>query len=228
LAQEETRERIRADIARAGLNNWGRIASWDCVQISVSPRLPQHAGRTIAELAAEWGADPIDAVCDCVRLDQGATRVLVTAMAENDVRALIAAPSVLVGSDGNCVATEGIVSQGLQHPRFYGTFPRVIDHYVRELKLLPLEQAIHKMTGATARALRLADRGLLQGGYRADIALFDPENFRERATYAKPHQYPSGERTTVIVNGTIVVDGATHTGALPGRVLRRAADGRVG
>ncbi|MGP0090586.1 MAG: N-acyl-D-amino-acid deacylase family protein [Xanthobacteraceae bacterium] len=228
LAQKATRERIRGDIARAGLNNWGRIASWDCVQISVSPRLPQHAGRTIAELAAEWGADPVDAVCDCVQEDQGATRVLVTAMAEDDVRALIRSPLALVGSDGNCVATEGVVSQGLPHPRFYGTFPRIIDHYVRELKLLPLERAIHKMTGASARALRLADRGLLREGHRADITLFDPEDFRERATYARPHQYPSGDRTTVIVNGTIVVDNATHTGALPGRVLRREANGGVG
>jgi N-acyl-D-amino-acid deacylase len=227
LAQKETRERIRADVARAGLNNWGRIASWDCVQISVSPRLPQHAGRTIAELAAEWGTDPVDAVCDCVRQDQGATRVLVTAMAEDDVRSLVRSPLALVGSDGNCVATEGVVSQGLPHPRFYGTFPRIIDHYVRELKLLPLERGIHKMTGASARALRLADRGLLREGYRADITLFDPEDFRECATYAKPHQYPSGDRTTVIVNGTIVVDDATHTGALPGRVLRRRADGGV-
>jgi N-acyl-D-amino-acid deacylase len=84
------------------------------------------------------------------------------------------------------------------------------------------------MTGATARALRLKDRGLLKAGYRADIAMFDPADFKDRATYADPHQYPSGVRTTVIVNGTIVVADATHTGALPGQVLRRVADGSVG
>ena len=83
------------------------------------------------------------------------------------------------------------------------------------------------MTGATARALKLTDRGLLRPGYRADIAIFDPADFEDRATYADPHQYPSGARTTVIVNGTIVVENATHTGALPGRVLRRGADGGV-
>ena len=99
-------------------------------------------------------------------------------------------PLALVGSDGNCVATYGTVGQGMPHPRFYGTFPRVIGHYVRERGLLPLELAIHKMTGATARALKLADRGLLQQGYRADIAIFDPADFRDRATYADPHQYP--------------------------------------
>jgi len=83
------------------------------------------------------------------------------------------------------------------------------------------------MTGATARALRLADRGLLKEGYCADLAIFDPADFKDRATYANPHQYPSGKRTTVIVNGTIAVDAAAHTGALPGKVLLRAKDGSV-
>ena len=84
------------------------------------------------------------------------------------------------------------------------------------------------MTGATARALKLKDRGLLKEGFRADVAIFDPDDFRDRATYQDPHQYPTGARTSVIVNGTIVVENATHTGALPGQVLRRAPDGAVG
>jgi N-acyl-D-amino-acid deacylase len=136
-------------------------------------------------------------------------------------------PEPLVGSDGNCVATYGTVSQGMPHPRFYGTFPRVLDHYSRQEGLMPLETAVNKMTGATARALRLADRGLLRRGYRADVTIFDPIDFKEKATYADPHQYPSGDRTTVIVNGQIVVENAVHTGALPGKVLRREADGSV-
>jgi N-acyl-D-amino-acid deacylase len=115
----------------------------------------------------------------------------------------------------------------MPHPRFYGTFPRIIDHYVRARRVLPLEGAIHKMTGATAKVLKLKDRGILCEGFRADVAVFDPADFRDRATYQDPHQYPSGGRTTVIVNGTIVVDDATHTGALPGRVLRRNRDGTV-
>ncbi len=228
LAHRETRTRIGADIAREGLNNWGRIPSWGAVQISVSPHLPQHAGRTIAALAAERGQDPIDTLCDYLIEDRGATRVLITAISEDDVRDLVRSPLALVGSDGNCVATYGTVSQGMPHPRFYGTFPRVLGHYAGELGLLPLELAIHKMTGATARALKLADRGLLREGYRADIAVFDPADFRDRATYADPHQYPSGTRTSVIVNGTIVVENATHTGALPGHVLRRDRSGAVG
>jgi N-acyl-D-aspartate/D-glutamate deacylase len=227
LPVEQTRERIRKDIARDGLNNWGRIPSWDCVQISISPNLPQYAGRTIAQLALDRGHDPIDVVCDYLLEDRGATRVLVISIAEDDIREIVRSRSALVGSDGNCVATYGTVGQGMPHPRFYGTFPRVIGRYVKEQKLLSLETAIHKMTGATAQALHLADRGVLKDGYRADITLFDPDDFADRSTYGDPHQYPTGVRTTVIVNGTLVVENAQHTGATPGRVLRRSAAGSV-
>jgi N-acyl-D-aspartate/D-glutamate deacylase len=198
------------------------------VQISISPHLPQHAGRTIGALAAERGQDPIDIVADYLIDDRGATRVLVTSISEDDIRAIVASPLALVGSDGNCVATYGTVSQGMPHPRFYGTFPRIISHYVGEQGLLPLELAVHKMTGATARALKFKDRGLLREGSRADVTIFDPADFRDRATYADPHQYPSGDRTSVIVNGVVVVENATHTGALPGMVLRRDRVGQVG
>ena len=227
LALPATRARIRDDIARDGLNNWGRIPSWDAIQISITPNLPEHAGATIAGLARARGQDPIDTLCDYLIADKGATRVLVTSIAEDDVRTLVRAPEALVGSDGNCVGTTGVTSQGLPHPRFYGTFPRILDRYVRAERLLPLEHAIHKMTGGTAAALKLADRGLLKPGWRADVTIFDPADFKERATYERPHQYPSGDRTTVIVNGVVVVDAAKHTGAVPGRVLRRAADGTV-
>ena len=227
LALAETRTRIRAEIERDGLNNWGRVPSWDSVRVSVSPNLPQYAGRTFAALASLRRQDPIDTVCDYLLEDKGATRVLVTSISEDDVTDIMASPLALIGSDGNCVATYGTVAQGLPHPRFYGTFPRVIDRYVRHLGALPLERAIHKMTGATARALKLRDRGLLRAGYCADVTIFDPEDFKDRATYTDPHQYPSGPRTTVIVNGTVVVEDAAHTGALPGKVLRRGVDGGV-
>ena len=223
----DTRARIRADIAEHGLNNWGRIPSWDCVRISITPHLPQFAGRTIADLARERGQDPIDTLCDYLVEDKGATRVLVTSISEDDVRELLRSPTALVGSDGNCVATYGTVSQGMPHPRFYGTFPRVLGRYVHQERLLPLELAIHKMTGASARALKLADRGLLHEGLAADVTIFDPADFEDQATYAKPHQYPTGPRTTVIVNGVVVVESAAHTGAVPGKVLRRDLGGRV-
>jgi N-acyl-D-amino-acid deacylase len=228
LALSESRERIRAEIERSGLNNWGRIPSWDSVQISISPHLPQHAGETFGQLAASRGRDPVDVVCDYLIEDRGATRVLITSIAEEDIREIVRSPKALVGSDGNCVADYGVTSQGMPHPRFYGTFPRIIGHYVHDEQLLPLEAAVRKMTGATAEALRLRDRGLIKEGYRADIAIFDPADFKDRATYADPHQYPSGARTTVLVNGVVVVENARHTGATPGTVLRRAADGSVG
>src|SRR6516165_2800041 len=228
LAHPEIRLRLKAEIAEHGLNNWGRIPSWDAVQISLSPRLPKTAGQTVASLAATRSCDPIDQICDHLIADHGATRVLVTSMSEDDIRTIVRSPTALVGSDGNCVATYGIVSQGLPHPRFYGTFPRIIGRYVHDERLIPLERAIYKMTGGPAKALKLRDRGLLREGYGADVTIFDPDDFKDEATYEMPHRYPSGARTTVIVNGTIVIANASHTGATPGAVLRRAADGSVG
>ena len=227
LAEPQMRARIAQEIAENGLNNWGRIPDWDCVQISISPTRPETAGKTIAQLAAAEGRDPIDQLCAHLIADNGATRVLITSISEDDIRTIVRDHTALVGSDGNCVATYGTVSQGMPHPRFYGTFPRIISRYVGEDHLLPLEAAVHKMTGATAKALKLRDRGLLKEGWRADVAIFDPDDFKDLATYADPHRYPSGARTTVIVNGVIVIDNATHTGATPGLVLRRSPDGSV-
>jgi N-acyl-D-aspartate/D-glutamate deacylase len=115
----------------------------------------------------------------------------------------------------------------MPHPRFYGTFPRVLGRYVHREKVTSLQHAIFKMTGATARALRLNDRGLLREGWCADVTLFEPEVFLDLSTYQDPHRYPAGQRTTVLVNGVVVIDHAVHTGALPGRVLRRNSQGRV-
>jgi N-acyl-D-aspartate/D-glutamate deacylase len=228
LAEKQQRARIAQEIAESGLNNWGRIPDWGCVQVSISPARPETAGKTVAQLAAAEGNDPIDQLCDHLIADNGATRVLITSIGEDDIRAIVRDRTALVGSDGNCVATYGTVNQGMPHPRFYGTFPRIISRYVGDERLLPLEAAVHKMTGATAKALKLKDRGLLREGWRADAAIFDPADFRDLATYADPHRYPSGARTAVIVNGVIVIDNATHTGATPGVVLRRAPDGSVG
>src|SRR5246127_4098269 len=178
LALPETRARIRAEVADHGLNNWGRIPSWEAVQISISPRLPETAGQTVAALATARGCDPIDQICDHLIADSGATRVLVMSISEDDIRTIVRSPTAFVGSDGNCVATYGIVSQGMPHPRFYGTFPRIIGRYVHDERLLPLERAIYKMTGGPAKALKLRDRGLLKEGYRADVTIFDPHDFR--------------------------------------------------
>ena len=111
------------------------------------------------------------------------------------------------------LAPYGITGQGKPHPRFYGTFVRVLGHYVRDLGLMPLHTAVHKMTGGSAAALRLVDRGTLTEGNWADVTVFDPDTVAEVATYDEPHQYATGI-STVVVNGEVVIDEAAHTGAL--------------
>jgi N-acyl-D-amino-acid deacylase len=163
-------------------------------------------------------------VCDYLIADRGHTRILITSMAEDDVQTILRAPDTLVGSDGTALAPYGITGQGKPHPRFYGTFARVLGHYVRDLGLLSLPQAVYKMTGGAARALRLIDRGLLREGYWADITLFDPHTIIDNATFDHPHQYATGI-STVLVNGEVVIDAGEHTGVLPGHVLRRGLHG---
>lgn len=175
-------------------------------------------------MARRDGVEPIDLVCDLFEADAGATFVVVCSMDEADVQALLRSPAVLVGSDGRAVAPDSVAGQGRPHPRFYGTFPRVLGHYARDLGLLSLPEAVHKMTGAPARVLGLVERGLLREGHWADITTFDPATIIDRATYEDPHRYPWGIGT-VIVNGVVVVDSGQHTGARPGRVLRRGPAG---
>lgn len=168
--------------------------------------------------------EPIDLVCDLLDADAGATYVVVCSIDEADVQAPLRSPRVLVGSDGRAVAPDSVAGQGRPHPRFYGTFPRVLGHYARDLGLLSLPEVVHKMTGAPARILGLVERGLLREGYWADITTFDSATIIDRATYEDPHRYPRGIGT-VIVNGAVVVDSGQHTGARPGHVLRRGRPG---
>ena len=136
LAEPAVRERMRAEIAENGLNNFGRIPSWDAVRIAISPHQPQFAGRTIADIAAARAADPLDCVCDYLIADRGHTRIVVESMSEEDVQQIVRSQSVLVGSDGTSLAPYGTTGQGKPHPRFYGTFPRVLGRYVRDLGLM--------------------------------------------------------------------------------------------
>ncbi len=221
LGSVDVRARVRAEVDAGGLNNFGRIPSWDAVRISISPDRPQYAGRTVAEIAGEEGTDPLAAALDYLVADRGQTRVLVSSISEDDIRTLIASPSVMVGSDGNAVAPYGTTGQGKPHPRFYGTFARILGRYVRELGLLSPEIAIHKMTGASTKALGLAGRGLLREGFAADITVFDAAEIAETATYQDPHSYAAGI-DRVIVNGETVFADGEHTGARPGTMLRRA------
>ena len=224
LGQRDHRTRLREDIARSGLTNFGRIPSWDVVRVAVSPHLPEHAGRTLGDIARARAVDPLDAVCDFIVTDRGETRILITSMDEPDVRAITGAPWVLAGSDANALAVTGVTSQGKPHPRSYGTHARLLGPCVRELKLFTLEAAVHKTTGGAARALGLVDHGVLREGFRADVAVFDPVLIADQSTYAEPHRYATGV-STVLVNGEVVVDGGDHTGLLPGRVLRLGVDG---
>jgi N-acyl-D-aspartate/D-glutamate deacylase len=223
LGEPAVRERIRSEITAHGLNNFGRIPSWEAVRIAISPHQPEFVGRTIAAIARARAADPLDTVCEYLIADRGHTRIVVESMSEEDVQEIVRAESVLVGSDGTALAPYGTTSQGKPHPRFYGTFPRVLGHYVRDLGLLSLPKGVYKMSGGSAAALGLSDRGLLREGYRADICIFDPEVIADRATYEDPHRYAAGI-STVIVNGVVVIDAGEHTGALPGQVLRRGRD----
>jgi N-acyl-D-aspartate/D-glutamate deacylase len=220
LGRAEARARIRADLARDGLTNFGRIPSWDVVRVAIAPHQPQEAGLTLGEIARRRRADPLDAVCDFLVADRGATRILITSMSDQDVHEITATPWVLVGSDANSLATSGVTGQGKPHPRSYGTHARLLGTFVRDLGLLSLPVAIHKTTGASAAALGLRDRGVLREGCWADVAVFDPARIADLATYDNPHRYAVGV-STVVVNGEVVVDGGDHTGALPGRLLRR-------
>jgi len=224
LADPKARADIRAEIAARGLNAFGRIPSWAAVRVTMSPAEPETVGHTIDSVARRLECDPVDALCAILLADHGATRGLVDAMREEDVRVFIACPWVLVGSDGRAFGPGGPLSHELPHPRFYGTFPRVLGHYTRELGLLTLPQAIHKMTGGPAAALSLIDRGVLRPGAAADIVVFNPTLIADRATFDEPRRYPAGI-AHVIVNGARVIDNGAHTGMHPGRVLRRTPGG---
>jgi N-acyl-D-aspartate/D-glutamate deacylase len=227
LGSRDVRSRLRDEIARRGLTNFGRIRTWDAVRIAVSPNLPGEAGHTLGDIARRRGVDPFDAVCDVILTDRGATRILITSMSEEDVRAITATPWVLMGSDGNAIAPTGVTGRGKPHPRYYGTHARTLGQCVRDLGWLTLPQAVHKVTGGSAAALGLSGRGVLREGYAADVAVFDPTRIADRATYDDPHQFATGV-STVIVAGEVVIDGGDHTGALPGRVLRRQSHRGVG
>ncbi len=222
LRVRDERTRIRDEIARSGLTNFGRIPSWDVVRVAISPQMPENAGRTLGDIARSRGVDPIDAVADYVVADRGETRILITSMTDADVREITRTAWVTVGSDGNALAVTGVTGQGKPHPRYYGTHAHVLGPCVRDLKLLTLEAAVAKMTGVAARALGLRDRGVLSAGAWADVVVFDPVRIADRSTYEEPHCYAAGV-STVLVNGEVTIDGGDHTGALSGRVIRRAA-----
>jgi N-acyl-D-amino-acid deacylase len=184
------------------------------VLIASAPAHPEYEGKTIAELAAAFGLSAEEAARKVDSDEGGRTIAILDLMDEDDVRTVMRHPTTMIGSDG-------IALGGKPHPRLYGTFPRVLGHYARELGLLPMEEAVHRMTGMAAEKFGLRDRGILRPGAFADLVIFDPASIIDTGTYQEPKRYPTGI-VHVFVNGTVVVRGGRHAGARPGRALRHS------
>jgi len=166
--------------------------------------------------------DALDVLFDILIEQGGSVPTVFAHHTEQDMRLALVQPWCSIGSDGSAYAIEGPLRRGNPHPRNFGTFPRVLGVYVREAKILRLEDAVRKMTSLNAAKLGIQDRGLLRAGNFADLTLFDPEKVIDTATYTQPFQYSEGI-SYVIVNGQVVLDGDKHTGAQPGRALRRGS-----
>ena len=178
-----------------------------------------YQGKRINEIADEMRTSPADAILQLVEKAEGRAGAIFFGMREPDVEFALTRPWTTIGSDGSALSPDGILARSSPHPRSYGTFPRVLGHYVRERKSLSLAEAIRKMTSLPAARLKLRDRGTLAPGMKADVVVFDPMTISDRATFDTPHQLSTGIRW-LVVNGEIVLADGLHTNAKPGRVLR--------
>ncbi|HKB11388.1 MAG TPA: D-aminoacylase [Vicinamibacterales bacterium] len=227
LKDPATRERIKRDMDDAAAtsweNQWYGANGGDGVMISsvLDPALRKYEGMTLSEIGKAMGKDPRDAVIDLVVADRGETSVITSIMDEDDVRAALKHPLVGVGTDSGAKATDGRMSESKSHPRAWGSFPRILGHYVRDEHLMTLEEAIRKMTSKAAARVHLADRGVLRPGMAADVTIFDAAAIRDVATYDDPNRYSVGIRH-VFVNGRRVVADGAITSERPGRPLRGA------
>ncbi len=199
------------------------LGAWDRVLITrlKSEDKNDLLGKNVQQLALEVRRDPYAFVRTLLVEEQGDVGICGFGMSEENTEKVLGFPLTMVGSDGVAAAPYGILGKGNPHPRYYGTFPRYLGHYVRKQKILPLHEAIRRITSLPAEKFRLVDRGVLAQGKFADIVLFDPETVIDKATFTHPHQYPLGIEF-VIVNGRVVIEKGTHTGELPGIVLRNA------
>ena len=198
--------------------DWPEGASRILITSVLNLELKKCEGRTIAQIARDEGKDPLDAIMDILLADRANTMRVTFGMNEEDVQAALKHPLVSMCTDSEASAEDGIFCQEKSHPRGWATTARILGHYVREVKLLRLEEAIRKMTSLPASRMRLRDRGLLRPGMAADIVAFDPDTVEERSTYADPNHYSQGFEY-VAVNGELVVDGGKITNARPGRPL---------
>ena len=225
IKSPEVRAQIRHDIEN-GLPDWenevAEAGGWDRMVISAvqQPENKKYEGKSLEELSRATGKDPVDAMCDLLLSENGRVTIIQFAAADADLERAIRLPWTTIGSDGTAMHPERFPWLGKPHPRHYGTYPRVLGRYVREKKLLSFPEAIRKMTSLPAQTLGFLDRGLLRPGMKADIVLLDPDRVLDHATFENPQQFPVGIEY-VLVNGTVVAEGGRHTGARPGRILRR-------
>ncbi len=212
-----------------GLEGWDSImkgAGWeDFVQIATLKTQENKPleGLTVGQIARKRGCTPYEAVVDLMVEEDSSIKCVWFAMDEQEVMEVMRHPLAMFGTDGRACATYGPLSKGAVHPRYYGTYPKIMGHYVREKKLMRLEEAVHKSTSAVARQFGIEGRGEIREGYWADLVLFDPETITPTNSFGAPHSYPEGI-DLVMVNGQIVVAHGVHTGALPGEILRKTGN----
>jgi N-acyl-D-aspartate/D-glutamate deacylase len=209
---------LAAVLQNNALNHRGReggigIVAPEHILVASAPHHPNYEGKTIKELAGMFGLDPEKAANRIVAEEGNSAVVVLEIIDEADVRTVMRHPTTMIGSDG-------IPAGSRPHPRLYGTFPRVLGRYARDLGLLSMEEAIHRMTGMAAAKFGLKDRGVIRTGAYADLVLFDPAAIMDTGTYSDPRRYPEGIKY-VFVNGAAVVSNGAHTHARPGRPLRK-------
>lgn len=225
LADAEIRAKIVADVEN-GIPGWQNLfkaaGGWENITITTvnSEANKQLEGKTIRQIAELQDKDPYNTVFDLLIAEKGKVLIVLLLMAEEDLINILRHPMSMIGSDGMSVSTEGIMSFGMPHPRAFGTRARVLARYVREKKVLSLEEAVKKMSYMPAWRLGLPKRGLLRVGYYADAVVFDPDEVRDNAVYSDPKQYSSGFEY-VVVNGKVVLANGMHQKVFNGRVITR-------
>ncbi len=225
LRDPALRERIKKDMEDPAPadweNQWYGSGGGSGVMVSsvLDASLRKWEGKNLEQIGREMGKDPRDALMDLVIADHGETSCIISIMTEEDVRTALSHPMVSIDTDSEARAEDGPLSVSKSHPRAWGTFPRILGKYVREEKLLTLEEAVRKMTSRSAARVGLSDRGILRPGMAADVTVFDPETIRDVSTFEDPNHYSVGVRY-VFVNGRAVVDEGKVTAERPGRVLR--------
>ncbi len=217
LKDKDNYEKIKSFIIKRRLTSTRGINKLETIYIARFQKFPEYEGKNLQEILLSQGKKPtIDNAADFIieiEKNGGASGVFFQ-MDEKDVEDLMRLPYNMHGSDGGVQ----VIGRGVPHPRNYGTFPRVIGHYVKEKGVITLEEAVKKMTSLPAQTLRLKGRGLIKEGMYADLTIFDPLTFQDQATFSNPHQYSKG-LMCVLVNGELVVEKGKHTGELSGKIL---------